>query len=155
MKRAFLRPGTAVVAGILTLGLLTGCDQAQSVVDQAAGAARQAAESATADAATAAIGTATSSALGEAGITLVSPPDCTSDLSVDAVQVKASGTITCVGRTTESQAVRSAFEGSLTPTSCIGTLRIEVQGREPIEVPKIDGCRISQILGGSAEGSQS
>lgn len=149
------RRATAAAAGMVVLAVLTGCDQAQSVVDQAAGAARQAAESATADAATAAIGTATANALGQAGIALVSPPDCTSDLSVEVSAAKATGTITCVARTTEREAVRSVFDGSLTPTSCVGALKIEVQGREPIEVPKIDGCKIAQIVGGAGEGSQS
>jgi Flp pilus assembly protein TadG len=155
MIRRLTRPGAVLVVALATSAALVGCDQAQSVVDQAAGAARQAADSATADAATAAIGSATTAALGQAGITLVSPPDCTGDLTVEVAEVTASGTVTCVARTTERKAVRSVFEGSLTPTSCVGSLRIEVQGREPIVVPAIDGCRIDQIVGGSGEGSQS
>jgi len=145
-----------VVALSAALALsLAACDQAQGVVDQAAGVARQAAESATADAASAAIGTATAKALSSTGITLVSPPDCTSDLTVDGVAVKASGTVTCVARTTDRRAVRSVFDGSLTPKSCVGSLTISIQDREPIKIDQVDGCRIAQIVGGTGEGSAS
>jgi hypothetical protein len=146
----------AVAASVIAaLALLSGCGAAQDAVDQAAAAAEAAASRATASAAGAAVQAAVERELERRDIPLEGPPDCATNLSVDAVAVSASGTVTCTATTTNGRAVEAVFDGTLTPTSCPGELRIEVEGRADIDVPRIDGCRIAQVLGGVAEGAAS
>lgn len=142
------RPWALVV--IVAIGLsLGGCQTAKDAVNEAA----QSASQATSTAAGKAIGASVTARLKEAEITLAGPPSCTPDLKVDAVAVTAQGTVECTATTQDGKSVEATFEGSLSPTSCIGTLTIAVQGRDPITVPKIDGCRIAAVLGGAAEGA--
>jgi hypothetical protein len=130
---------------------LAGCQTARDAVNEAAQAASQATEAAAGKA----IASSVTARLNEAGIKLAGPPDCTPDLTVDGVAVTAQGTVACTATTTDGKNVSASFEGSLSPTSCIGTLTIDVEGRDPITVPKIDGCRIAAVLGGAAEGAAS
>ena len=147
-----LAPSLVVIGLVLTLA---GCGQAQMVVDQAGAVAKKAAETATKDAATAAVSTAATSALKSAGISLVSSPDCKSKFSLNAAAVTATGDVTCVGRTTESKAVRITFTGTLSTSACEGPLTIVVEDRAPIVVKTLKNCSIKQLVGGSSQGSQS
>ncbi len=148
-NRAF---GALIALSVLVAGPgLAGCQAAQDVVNEAA----QAASEATSEAASKAIASSVTSRLKQAGVNLQAPPDCTPNLTVDGVAVTAQGTVACTAITQDGKDVEATFEGSLSPTSCIGTLTIAVQGRDPITVPRIDGCRIAAVLGGAAEGAAS
>lgn len=146
-------PASLILACLVFGSLLAGCQAAQDVADQAAEAASKAASQATSEAASKAVGAAVTSSLSRAGVTLASPPDCTSDLQVDGVAVTANGTVDCTATTTDGKNVSAAFDGSLSLNSCIGTLTIDVEGRDPITVPRLDGCKIAAVLGGAAEGA--
>jgi Flp pilus assembly protein TadG len=134
-------------AAIVLAGSMAGCSAAQDAVQGAADAAADAAAQATNEAASAAIASAVEAQLAKANIDLAAPPECTGDLDVDGVAVTAQGTVDCTAETTGGQAVAAAFDGSLSPTSCIGTLTVDVEGREPITVPEIDGCKIARLVG--------
>lgn len=128
------------------------CSAAQDAVQGAADAAAAAASQATDEAASAAVAAGVESELRKAGVDLAAPPDCTPDLTVDGVAVTAEGTVTCDAQTTKGKAVAADFAGTLSPTSCIGTLTVKVEGRDPIKVPRIDGCKIARLVG-AVEGS--
>jgi hypothetical protein len=143
-------------AALLTvIALLSGCSLAQDAVDEATRVAQEAANEATSAAANAAIEAAIGRELGRLGLRLDGTPDCTSDLQADGVALTAEGTITCTGRTTKGGTVDAVFTGTLSPTSCIGALTVDVDGRREVDVPRVDGCRIAQVLGGIGEGAQS
>ncbi|MEI6365350.1 MAG: hypothetical protein WCO59_06675 [Actinomycetes bacterium] len=145
--------GVALVA-LLAL-MLAGCSQAQQVADQAAVVAKKAAETATKDAATAVISRVATSVARDAGVTLVSPPDCTSDLTLNVAKASAKGDVMCVGRTTDRKAFKATFKGSLTDAGCSGTLTVDIEDREPIVIDRIKDCSIAQVVGGAAESSDS
>jgi hypothetical protein len=134
---------------------LPGGSAAETIVDEAAQAAQEAASEATSTAATAAVEAAIGRELARLDIALEGSPDCTSDLQADGVALTAEGTVTCTAQTTRGQSVDAVFSGTLSPTSCIGDLTVDVDGRREVDIPRIDGCRIAQVLGGAAEGASS
>lgn len=143
---------TTGIVTVLTLSL-AGCQAAENAVDQASRAAVEAASEATASVAAKAVGAAVTSTLAQSGVQLTEPPTCTNDLAVDGVSVTAEGSVECTAVTTNGRDVDASFEGSLSPTSCVGTLTVNVQGQAPITTPRLDGCKIGRLVGGTAEGS--
>ena len=145
----------AVALGALLALMLAGCDQAQQVADQAAVVAKKAAETATKDAATAVISRAAAKAAEQAGVELVSPPDCTSNLTLNVAEGSAKGDVMCVALTTDRKAFKATFMGSLSSTECKGPLTINIEDREPIVINSIRDCAIGLVVGGAAENSDS
>jgi hypothetical protein len=151
-----MRPhrAAAFAASVGAAVLLAGCSSAQDAVDAAAAAAQDQVRSVTTEAAVAAISGAVQRAASAANVVLDGAPSCRPDLEVDAVEVVADGSVTCSGRSTGGTAYTAAYEGRITTGSCAGTLRLEIDGRAPIVLPEVDGCRIVALVGGAVDGSQ-
>lgn len=151
--RPLRRLAACAAAGLLAL--VAGCSSAQEVVDGAAEAAQQQARAVTIDAAVAAVSDAVQRAASAAGLVVEGAPSCRPDLEVDVVEVVADGTVACTGRTTGGTAYTATFDGRLSTDSCVGSLTIEVDGRAPVVVPEVDGCRLVAVVGGALVGAQS
>lgn len=141
--------GAAIVVVLMSMPMIVSCNSADSVAQQAAAAARRAAEAATGDAAVVAVSAAATAALAAEGIQLVAPPDCTRDLTINAEQATARGTVNCLARTRDSRAVQVTFDGSLSGSGCEGRVLINVQGRDPLTISALPKCNLGGVVGNS------
>lgn len=115
-----------VAAAILAV---TGCSEIGEEIDQATNeAAAEALESAVRD------------QLNAAGIELEGDPECDTDLSRDGATL--TGTADCTGTTVDGQNATATFDGALSTSGCEGSLTIEVDGRQVVDLSEVPGCSV-------------
>lgn len=78
--------------------------------------------------------------LSNAGIELEGDPECETDLSRDDTTL--SGTADCTGTTVDGQDAIATFDGTLSPNGCEGSLVVEVDERQVVDVAEIPGCSV-------------
>ena len=115
-----------VAAAILAV---SGCSEIGEEIDRATDeAAAEALESAIRD------------QLNEAGIELEGDPECDTDLSRDGTAL--AGTADCTGTTVDGQNATATFDGTLSTSGCEGSLTIEVDGRQIVDMTEVPGCSV-------------
>jgi hypothetical protein len=122
--RRFLRPIVLLTAGILAL---TACSEQ---LDQGLN-----------DLAATALEDAVTRQLSEAGITLESGPDCTTDLNRDGSSL--SGDANCSGTAVDGRDVRAEFDGTLSSAGCSGSLGVFVDDEAIAQVDEIPDCSVN------------
>jgi hypothetical protein len=75
------------------------------------------------------------------GVSLETGPVCTPDLERDGASL--SGTVNCVGTTTDGRDVNADFEGSISTSGCDGTLVVMVGAERVVDVRAPEGCAIA------------
>ncbi len=108
---------------------VSGCSEVGDRIDQA-----------TNDAATEVLTTAVRDQLSQAGIELEGDPDCSTDLSRDGASL--AGTAECTGTTVDGQDATADFDGTLSTSGCEGSLTVEVDGRQVVDLAEIPGCSV-------------
>jgi hypothetical protein len=119
-----LLPALAVIVLVVT-----GCSEIGDRIDQA-----------TNDAAAAALETAVREELERAGIELDGDPECSTDLDREGAGL--TGTAECSGSTVDGQSATASFDGTFATSGCEGSLAIEVDGREIVDLAEIPGCSV-------------
>ncbi len=115
-----------VAAAILAV---TGCSEIGEEIDEATNeAAAELLESAVRD------------QLSEAGIELEDDPECDTDLSRDDTTL--TGTADCTGTTVDGQDATATFDGTLSTSGCEGSLTVEVDGRQVVDLAEVPGCSV-------------
>jgi hypothetical protein len=74
------------------------------------------------------------------GVSLETGPVCTPDL--DRQGSSLSGTVECIGTTTDGRDVNASFEGSLSTSGCDGTLVVMVGAERVVDVAAPEGCSV-------------
>jgi hypothetical protein len=115
-----------VAAAILAV---TGCSEIGEEIDQA-----------TDEAAAEALESAVQDQLSEAGIELDGDPECDTDLSRDGTTL--TGTADCTGTTVDGQNATATFDGALSTAGCEGSLTIEVDDRQVVDLAEVPGCSV-------------
>jgi hypothetical protein len=75
------------------------------------------------------------------GVSLETGPVCTPDLDRDGSTL--SGTVECIGTTTDGRDVNANFEGSLSTSGCDGTLVVMVGAERVVDVRAPEGCAVA------------
>jgi hypothetical protein len=75
------------------------------------------------------------------GVSLETGPVCTPDLARDGAGL--SGTVNCVGTTTDGRDVNADFEGSISTSGCDGTLVVMVGAERVVDVRAPEGCAVA------------
>jgi hypothetical protein len=75
------------------------------------------------------------------GVMLETGPVCTPDLDRNGTTL--SGTVECVGTTTDGRDVNANFEGSLSTAGCDGTFVIMVGAERVVDVTAPEGCSVT------------
>lgn len=122
--RRFLLPLVLLAAGTLTL---TACSEQ---LDQGFN-----------DLAATALEDAVTRQLSDAGVTLESGPDCTTDLNRDGTSL--SGDASCTGTAVDGRDVRAEFDGTLSSSGCTGALGVFVDDETIAQVDEIPDCSVS------------
>lgn len=125
--RRILRPVVLLAAGLLAL---TACSEQ---LDQGLN-----------DLAASALEDAVSRQLSEAGVTLESGPDCTTDL--DRSGASLSGDASCTGTAVDGRSVRAEFDGTLSSSGCTGSLGVFVDDQAVAQVDEIPDCSVNVQL---------
>lgn len=79
--------------------------------------------------------------LSEAGITLESGPDCTTNLDRDGASL--SGDADCTGTAVDGRAVRASFDGTLSSSGCSGSLGVFLDDETVAQVSEIPDCSVN------------
>ncbi|RIQ18280.1 hypothetical protein DY240_21955 [Jiangella rhizosphaerae] len=79
--------------------------------------------------------------LSDAGITLESGPDCSTDLNRDGTSL--SGDASCSGTAVDGRAVRAEFDGTLSSSGCSGSLGVFVDDEAIAQVDEIPDCSVN------------
>lgn len=108
---------------------VSGCSEVGDRIDQA-----------TNDAATEVLTTAVRDQLSQAGIELEGDPDCSTDLSRDGTSL--TGTAECTGTTVDGLNATADFDGTLSTSGCEGSLTVDVDGRQVVDLAEIPGCSV-------------
>jgi hypothetical protein len=114
---------------VIAVLAVAGCDQVGDQLDQA-----------TNDAAEEVLTDAVREQLSQAGIELEGDPDCTTDLSRDGTTL--TGTAECAGTTVDGLNATAMFDGTLSTSGCEGSLAVEVDGRQVVDLAEIPGCSV-------------
>lgn len=109
--------------------VVTGCSEIGDRIDEA-----------TNDAAASALTNAVREELQRAGIELDGDPECSTDLDREGVGL--TGTAECSGSTVDGQSATASFDGTFSSSGCEGSLLIEVDGRQIVDLPEIPGCSV-------------
>lgn len=119
-----LRPVVLLAAGVLAL---TACSEQ---LDQGLN-----------DLAATALEDAVARELSDAGVTLSSGPDCSTDLSRSGTSL--SGDASCTGTASDGRAVRADFDGTLSSSGCTGSLGVFVDDEAIAQVDEIPDCSVN------------
>lgn len=93
------------------------------------------------DVASEALERAITSQLENHSVTLEDGPDC--DANFDRDGTTLSGDANCAGTTSDGQAVDATFDGTLSTSSCSGSLNVQVDGEAVAEVAEIPDCSVN------------
>lgn len=115
-----------VAAAILAV---TGCSEIGEEIDEG-----------TDEAAADVLESAVRDQLSDAGIELEGDPDCDTDLTRDGTTL--TGTADCTGTTVDGQDATATFDGALSTSGCEGSLTIEVDGRQVVDLAEVPGCSV-------------
>ncbi|TDD64369.1 hypothetical protein E1262_28560 [Jiangella aurantiaca] len=122
--RRILRPVVMLAAGVLAL---TACSEQldQGINDLAASALED----------------AVTRQLSDAGVTLESGPDCTTDLNRDGTSL--TGDANCSGTAVDGRSVRAEFDGTLSSSGCSGSLGVFVDDEAIAQLDEIPDCSVN------------
>ncbi|PZF80370.1 hypothetical protein [Jiangella anatolica] len=93
------------------------------------------------DLAASALEDAVTQQLSDAGVTLESGPDCSTDLSRSGTSL--SGDASCTGTAVDGRAVRADFDGTLSGSGCSGSLGIFVDDEAIAQLDEIPDCSVN------------
>lgn len=74
------------------------------------------------------------------GVDLARKPYCDPDITITDNGETASGSVTCIGRTTDRRRVVGIFEGSVSVSSCSGVLVVTVDDVVIVRTGDLSGC---------------
>jgi hypothetical protein len=120
----------ALVGAVLAL-VTSGCGTVEEAVGQVS-----------AEAAARAIGGTVGRLLADHGIRLDGKPRCSADMSVVEGSTTLDGTVRCTGRTSTGQEIEANFDGSVSTTSCTGSLTITVGDKQVVQTPDLPACEL-------------
>ena len=133
-RRTIRRVRKLLPALVLSALALCGCSEIGDRIDEA-----------TNDAAASALTTAVREELQRAGIELDGDPECSTDLDREGAGL--TGTAECSGSTVDGQSATASFDGTFSTSGCEGSLAIEVDGRQIVDLPEIPGCSVEATGG--------
>ncbi len=125
--RRILRPLVLLAAGVLAL---TACSEQ---LDQGLN-----------DLAATALEDAVTRQLSDAGVTLETGPDCSTDLNRDGTSL--SGDASCTGTAVDGRDVRAEFDGTLSSSGCTGSLGVFVDDEAIAQLDEIPDCSVNVSL---------
>ncbi|WP_147304705.1 hypothetical protein [Thermasporomyces composti] len=126
-----------------TMRRLTLVGAAFALLSSGCGTVEEAVGQVSAEAAARAIGGTVGRLLADHGIRLDGKPRCSADMSVVEGDAALDGTVRCTGRTSTGQDIEATFDGSVSTTSCTGSLIVTVGGRQIIQTPDLPACELA------------
>lgn len=130
MPSSTMRRGA--LAGAMLALVVSGCGTVEEAVGQVS-----------TEAAARAIGGTVGRLLADHGIRLDGNPRCSADMSLVKGEATLDGMVRCTGQTSTGQDIEASFDGSVSTSSCTGSLTITVGGRQVVQTPDMPGCELA------------